>query len=105
MDVRVEIGAERLDRRDAALAQQVEQLPVDQLDARAVARERGGRIGCRRRGERALEVVDERQHVLQQLGRGVLGQLAALAIDALAVVVELGRRAQQPVAVIVAFLR
>ena len=47
--------------------------------------------------QRALEVVDDRQQVGEDVGAGVLGQLAAFAFDALAVVVELGRGPQQPV--------
>ena len=37
MDVRIEVGAERLDRTHAVLPQQVVQLRVNQLDALAVA--------------------------------------------------------------------
>ena len=58
VEVRIEVGAERLDGRDAALAQQVEHLLVDQLDALAK------RVGLGRgRLQRALEVVDDRQQI------------------------------------------
>jgi hypothetical protein len=50
----------------------------------------------RRRLQRALEVVDDRQEAGQHVGADVVGELAALALHALAVVVELGGRAQQP---------
>ena len=44
--VRIEIGAERFDRAHAALAQDLEQLPMDELDAAAI----GFRaLGARRR--------------------------------------------------------
>ena len=40
VDVRVEVGARGLDRRDVALAQQLGELLVDQLDAGAVGGDR-----------------------------------------------------------------
>ena len=66
---------------------------MDQLDALAVALG----VGADRRLERALEVVDDRQQILDGVSRGGVGLVAALAIDALAIVVELGRRPQQAI--------
>ena len=63
--VRIEVGAERLDRPDAALAQDLEQLPMDQLDAAAIGL---GAFGAGVGLERALEIVDERQE-LRRSGR------------------------------------
>ena len=50
-----------------------------------------------RRLERALEVVDDRQQILDGVSLGGVRLVAALAFDALAVVVELGRRSQQAI--------
>ena len=47
--------------------------------------------------ERALEVVDDGQQILEQRRGRALARLAPLALDALPVIVELGRQAQQPV--------
>ena len=52
--------------------------------------------------QRAVEVVDDEQQLEQQIGDRLVGLLAALALDALAVVVELGGLAQQPIVVVVA---
>ncbi len=101
MEVRIEVGAERLDRSDTALAQRFHQLLVDQLDA---APDRLGRFGPRVGLEGALHVVDEREELFQQIRRRSLRQLNALALGALAVVVELGRLAQEPVVVLVPLL-
>ena len=57
---------------------------------------------ARRRRQRALEVVDHRQQVADQIGRDASDQLAPLAFGALAVVVELGGGAEQPVLQLVA---
>ena len=53
--------------------------------------------------ERALEVVDDRQQILEQRGGRAFARLAPLALDPLPVVVELGRQAQQAVVIFVAF--
>ena len=47
--------------------------------------------------QRALEVVDDRQQLGDHLAGRVFGQIAPLAVHALAVVVELGGRAQQAI--------
>ena len=52
--------------------------------------------------ERALQVVDQRQQLGQQIRRRRFGHLLALPLDALAIVVELGGLAQQPLVVVVA---
>ena len=77
----------RFDRRDAALAQQVEHLPVDQLDALCGTRPRRSPAGaCSARSR--LSTIGSRSSTA--LGDRGIGQLAPLAVDALAVVVELG---------------
>ena len=53
---------------------------------------------------RALEIVDDGQEFPEQVGCGRLGLLRALALDALAVVVEFGGLAQQPLVELVALL-
>ncbi len=52
-------------------------------------------VAAGRRLQRALEVVDDRQQLEQHVGGGVLRQLAALALDPLAVVVEVRGRAEE----------
>ena len=98
--VRVEVGAERVDQRDAALAQQVEHLLVDQLDAACDCLG----VTAGRRLQRTLEVVDDWQQLEQHVGGCVLRQLAALALDPLAVVVEVRDRAEELLLQRVAFL-
>ena len=71
---------------------------MDQLHAAAVAL----RLGWRRHGQRPFEVVDHSQHLVDEVGRGPLGELTPFALDALAEVVEFGGLAQQPVAQVVA---
>ena len=67
-------------------------LLVDQLDALAEwLCVRGRRLN------RALEVVHDRQKLGQDVRLHVVGQLAAFALDSLAVVVEFGGRAEQTV--------
>ena len=74
------------------------QLAVDQLDALAVRR--AAVAGVHR--QRAIEIVDDEQQISQQVDDRLVGLLAALALDALAVVVELGGLAQQAIVVVVA---
>ena len=61
MEVGIEVGAERLDRPHAALAQDVLEPLVNQLDAAAVGL---GALGARLGLQRPLEIVDERQQLL-----------------------------------------
>ena len=63
VDVRVEIGPERLDRPDAVLAEQVVELRVDELDALPVA----GRTLAALDRQRTIEVVDDEQDFAQQI--------------------------------------
>ena len=100
MHVRIEVRPDRRDRGDPATRQQVVQLLVDDLDAGAVGLGAGAGIGA----QRALEVVHDRQQVLEHRRGRALAGLAALALDALAVVVELGRRAQQAIVELVTLL-
>ena len=62
VEARIEVGADGLDRLDAALAQQLQHLAMNQLDAFA---ERVG-VAAGRRLQRALEVVDDRQQLGQR---------------------------------------
>ena len=98
MQVGIEVGAERLDGLDAALLQQVVQLGVNQLDAFPVGR--AAFAGVDR--QRAVEIVDDEQQFLQEIDDRLVGLLAALAFDALAVVVELGGLPQPAIVVVVA---
>ena len=101
MKVRIEVRAERVDRLHAALAQRLDQLLVNELDA---APDRTGRLGAGVGLERPVHVVDEREQFLEQIRGGRFRQLDPLALDPLAVVVELGGLAQQPIVVVVALL-
>ena len=71
---------------------------MDQLDALAVRLRAVAGLD----GERQIEVVDDEQQILQQIDDRLVGLLAALALDALAVVVELGGLAQQAIVEVVA---
>jgi len=51
--------------------------------------------------ESAVEVVHDRQELEQETDDGFVGVLAALAFDALAVVVEFGGLSEQPIVVVV----
>ena len=73
---------------------------MDQFDAAAIG------LGALAAGiglERALEVVDERQQLAEQIGGGRLGLRLPLALGAPAVVVELRGLAQQQILELVAF--
>ena len=98
VDVRIELGAERVDRLHAVAAQEIVQLAVNQLDALAVR----GAAFAGVDGHRAIEIVNHREQVLQQIDDGLIGLLAALAFDALAVIVELGALAEPAILVVVA---
>ena len=72
---------------------------MDELDAAAIGfRAVGAGVGL----ERALEIVDERQQIPHDVGGDRLGHALPIALDALAVVVELGGLAQQPIVEVVA---
>ena len=71
---------------------------MDELHAAAIClRTVGAGVGF----ERALEVVDERKEIAHDVGGDRLGHALPVALHALAVVVELGRLAQQPIVVVV----
>ena len=93
MQVRIEVGAERLDGSDAALLEQFRELALNQFEA-GLERLRFRR---RRRREGAIEIVDDRQQIADHVGRRPFDHVLAIAIDALAEVVELGGLAQQAI--------
>ena len=97
VQVRVEVGSDRLDGRHAAPRHDVEQLLVNDLDPAAV-----GVSILRIRGQGALEIVDDRQQVAEQIAGRLLDQLAPVALGALSIVVELGGEPQQAIVVRVA---
>ena len=66
--------------------------PMDNLEPLAV-RLGAGRVGLKR----ALEIVDHGQQLLHEIGCRHLHQIPAFAIDALAIVIELGSLAKQPI--------
>ena len=72
---------------------------MDNLESLAV-RLGAGRVGLKR----ALEIVDHGQQLLHEIDCRHLRQILALAIDALAIVVELCGLAEQPVVKAVALL-
>ena len=91
-------GALRLDLHEPLLRERVGERPVD--EAHAVLELRLLVLG---RGlERALEVVDHRQQLLDEPLGGARDQARLVARRALAVVVELGLEALQRVEVLVA---
>ena len=56
VQVRIEVGAQRVDHGDAALLQQIGELPLNQLEAGLVGLGLRRRLGC----QRAIEIVDDR---------------------------------------------
>ena len=101
VQVRIEVGAGRVDRRHVPPLQELDELLVNQVEALPVAGQHriaaavGGTLG-------ALEIVQHGQELGDQLGGEVVAELAALAIHPLAVVVELGLQAEQAVQRLVA---
>ena len=94
------VCAERFDRPDTVLAQQVVQFRVDQLDTLPVG---GGFLaGLNLQGE--VEIVDDLQQLLEQVDDRLVGLLAPFAVDAFAIVVELCRFAQEPIVEVVALI-
>ena len=74
---------------------------MDELDALAIGfRAVGAGVGL----QRPFEIVDERKEIADDVGRDRFGCALTVAFDALAVVVEFGRLAQQPIVVVVALL-
>ena len=72
---------------------------MDELDAAAV---RVRRVGAHVRFQRPLEIVDERQQIANQICSGSFRAALPIALDSLAVVVELRRLAKQSIVVLVA---
>ena len=99
MMVRIEIGAQRLDGPDAPLPQDLHQLPLDQFDAAAIGL---GPLAAGIGLERALEVVDQRQQLAEQIGGSGFGLRLPLALGAPAVIVELRGLPQQQILELVA---
>ena len=104
MQVRIELVALlRLELLDAVLFQDLEQLALGQLHAveqRLSGRVRGlAQFGVERL-QRAVHVVGDRQHVARERGDAVLARVRELALGALAQVLHLRERAQQPVLVL-----
>ncbi len=94
MPRRIEDLADALERLGAARARQhVHQPPMDQLDAAAERIVRGA--GRRQRGQKSS--TDLEQEFADDVARGGLAELAAFAVDALAIVVELGGGAKQAI--------
>ena len=79
---------------DAEASQIVEQLFVDNLEALAIALV----FGFAMRGQCMLEAVDDWNETFDDAGRGALGVFEALLFDALAVIIEIGMRAQKGLA-------
>jgi len=98
MDMRVEVGADGLDRGDPASAEQREQLLMDELDTSAIRVQLSRPFIDR---ERPFQIVDEWQDVANQIGGGDIGLPPAFSLDALPVIVEFGGLAQQQVVVFV----
>jgi hypothetical protein len=98
MLVRVEVGAEGVNRTDASLLERFEQPAVDQLHAPPVCIGVLAGIGF----QRTLHVIYERKELRDQIRGGRLRDGQALAIDPLAEIVELCRLAQEQIVVLVA---
>ena len=95
MPLGIEILSDDIERFHAALAQHVEQLPVDQLESLPVAIECGVAAGLG--AQRAFEVVDYRKQVLDQIGGNRFGQSSPFAIGPLAIVVEFRAGSEQAI--------
>src|SRR4026207_1629534 len=92
VEVWIEVSSQRLDGCDPAVAQGIEPLLWDYLDAFSQ------RVRLRRRRlQGALEVVQNRQELRKDVALDVVGEIAAFAVDALAIVVEFGGRAEKAV--------
>lgn len=97
MIVGIEVEAESLDRTHSAAQQCVLEALEYQLDTSAVCVSSFGRL----RLQRTLEVIDERQQLLEHISRRGLRLGLALALDALAIVVEFGGLPKQSIVVFV----
>jgi hypothetical protein len=101
----IEIVPHGLDGLDAAAPQHLDDLPPDEIESVAIPPNGvGAGTVIDRHAEGAIEIVDDRQDVAEHVGSGRFGPVAALLVGALAVVVELGGHAQQPIVQVVAFL-
>jgi len=96
---RVEVGTHRLDDFHAALAKQFEHLLMNEFNTLAEAFD----ILTGRRFQRTFEIIDDWQQAGQCAGRRGICLIASIPIDALAIVVELRRLADEAVVVLVAF--
>ena len=72
---------------------------MDQLDAAPIGRGAFARLHV----QCDVEIVDDDQQLAEQVEHRLVGLRAALALDALAIVVELGRLAHPAVVVVIAF--
>ena len=104
MQVGVELVALlRLELLDAVLVEHLQEFALGQLDAveqRLDAGVRGLAQFAVERLERAFHVVGDRQHVARERRDAVLAHVRDLAVGALAQVLHLRQRAQQPVLVV-----
>ncbi len=89
----IELRADGVDRLHAALAQQFDHLLMNEFDA--LPEPLG--LGARRRLQGALEVVDDGQQVADRIRGRRFSLLASVAVNTLAVIVELGGCAKQAV--------
>lgn len=91
--LRIEFGADGLNRCDTTLAKQFDHLLMNQFDTFAEAFDitAGGRLQC------AFEIIDDWQQVGQRICRCGVGLIASVAFDSLAIVVEFSRRSQQSI--------
>ena len=94
----VEVGIEGLafgvDGRHAGLGEGGFELTLDQTEA---FEEGFGGVGLDAVGEAEVEIVERGEQVLEELFVGVDGPILAFAVDALAVVVEVGLQAEEAV--------
>src|SRR5262249_14332828 len=77
------------------VAEHVLQLGVDQLDAFDIRATGSTMLD----GQRALEIVDDQQHLQEEVDDGLVGLIAPFALHTLAVVVELGGLPEEAIVV------
>ena len=101
MVVRIEVGAERVDRPNPALSENVEDLFVDPLDATPIgARSLVASLGLKR----ALEVIHQRQQLSDETCRRRVGEGLTFPLGSLAEVVEFGRFPYEQIVILVTLL-